>query len=295
VRAAIRKIVTRGPSKLRRLAHAAWLARRWAHEPPGAPPSDAPIEVVIPIIAKDLPTLPLVVASIRRFVRHPVRRITLVSPADPRIIEAAASLEVTWRDERDLLSPWARTLELRPGGVDRSGWLKQQLLKLGGDAAVEADRFLVVDADTAFARDVVFVRAGKNVLFCSDEHHQAYFGAYRRLIGLDERYGLSFVAHHMLFERRLLADLRRWIEERNHRPWDEAIFAALDPQEPSAFSEYETYGNFCFYLRPEAVTVRYWHNLALRTLAVRDVDELGARYGARHNTVSFHSWARKEP
>jgi len=152
------------PSKLRRLKNTARLKRRYANEDAGQPPSDLPIEVLIPVIAKDLPTLPLCVEPIRRFVRHPIQRIRLVTRPDEQMVAATERLGTPMIDENSMLSPEARRLEYRVNGTDRSGWIKQQLLKLSADAVVETDRFLIVDADTAFVRDVVFHRDGEGVL-----------------------------------------------------------------------------------------------------------------------------------
>jgi len=159
--------IIKAPEKLRRILAARKLRRRFAAEDPGKPASDVAIEVLIPVIAKDLPTLSLCVESIRSFVRHPIERIRLIARPDAQMNAIAERLNTPILDENDLLSPEARNLDFRVNGHDRSGWIKQQLLKLAADSVVGTDRFLIVDADTAFARDVVFCRDGRDILFCS--------------------------------------------------------------------------------------------------------------------------------
>jgi Family of unknown function (DUF6492) len=289
----IGRIFARAPGKLRRLLAARRLSRRYSREDPGSPPSARPLEVVIPVVAKDLPTLPLCVASIRRFVRHPIVRIRLVTRPDDAMRAAAAALDTPLIDENELLSPEARALEYRVNGTDRSGWIRQQLVKLAGDSiAVQADRFLVVDSDTAFTRDIVFCRDNVDILFCSDEYHRPYYDAYRRLTGITDRYPLSFVSHHMVFNCQHLRELRQLIERHTGKRWDLAYLASLDPQVTSCIAEYEMYGNFCAAKHPREVSMRYWHNRAVSGTTIPSLDEVVKAYGRRYFTVSFHSYLR---
>ncbi len=47
--------------------------------------SDIIIDVVIPVINKDLGTLPYVIDSVRKYVRHPINRIFVVAPTSRKI------------------------------------------------------------------------------------------------------------------------------------------------------------------------------------------------------------------
>jgi hypothetical protein len=283
--------IIKAPEKLRRILAARKLRRRFAAEDPGKPASDVAIEVLIPVIAKDLPTLSLCVESIRSFVRHPIERIRLIARPDAQMNAIAERLNTPILDENDLLSPEARNLDFRVNGHDRSGWIKQQLLKLAADSVVGTDRFLIVDADTAFARDVVFCRDGRDILFCSGGgRHPPYFRAFVRLTGIKRRYSLSFVAHHMLFNNQRLARLRHAIEQHTGLRWDLAIIGLLDPIIASGFSEYETYGNYCHAMCPKEVTIRYWYNISSPTPQVPTLEQLAKQYGGHCLSVSFHSY-----
>ena len=284
----------RVPSKLRRLIAVRRLSARYAAEDPGMPTSDVPLDVLIPVIAKDLPILPICVSSIRRFVRHPVRRIYLIARPDAQIAAVAKELNIEVRDENELLSDEARALRYTVGGRDRSGWIKQQLVKISGERLAGTERFLVVDADTAFVRDIVFCRGGRDVLFCGDVYFNPYYDAYRRLMGLRSIYGLTFVAQHMLFNPARLLELRQLIERQTNRRWDLAILDQLDPDLQSCFSEYEMYGNFCYWTHQDEMTVRYWHNKSLSCSQVPSLDDLINQHGKDCFTVSLHSYLREQ-
>ena len=47
--------------------------------------SDEPIDVVIPIISKDLAILPLCLQGVRKNICHPIKAIYIVAPNDPAI------------------------------------------------------------------------------------------------------------------------------------------------------------------------------------------------------------------
>lgn len=250
--------------------------------------SDLPLDVVIPLAPRHLPLLPLTVAAIRRHVRHPLRTVCVIAPPSPAVIGTVERLGALFLDENDCLPPEARSLRFVHGGHDRSGWLRQQLIKLSCDTVMPTEKYLVVDADTVFVRDTVFEHDGRDILHVTgDEYHRPYFPAYRRLLSLERRYPLSFVTHHMLFDRSFLAEMRSAMEEIHHRPWHEAIIDCLDMREASCFSEYETYGNFLYFRHRHDIHLRYWRHRPARFSTELTVEDLDRRFGGRYRFVSF--------
>lgn len=253
-------------------------------------PSELPVDVIMPVIAKDLPALPLAIASIRRFVRHPIGTIYLVSPPSDELRRAAGEHGCTWIDERELLPDWIETFEYRVRGQNRRGWIVQQLIKLAGDRLKPSGCFLVVDADCVFVRDQTFEADGRYRLLYGDGYHRPYFATLRRLLELPRLASVSFIAHHMLFDTQILAAMRGELEARAGKPWQRAIVDALDPDENSSFSEYETYGNYLAARHPDRVRIQYWHSKYLTRGRLEELDALVGRYASRYNTVSFQHY-----
>ena len=121
-------------------------------------------------------------------------------------------------------------------------------------------RYLVLDADTVFVRNTVFETGGREVLYCSDEYYRPYWTTYQKLLGPCRRFHMSFIAHQMLFVAEMVVELRKAIEKQCGAAWDRSIMNALDPDEISSFSEYETYGNFVWQTAPNSTEIRYWFN-----------------------------------
>jgi FkbM family methyltransferase len=253
------------------------------------PNSALPLDLLVPVGSDDLDVLPAAIASWRNHLRHPIRAIHVVAQPGPEVQGVCDGLGVELVDEAAAVAISRSDIGYRPDGVDRSGWLFQQLVKLSADEITGADHVLVADADTVLLRPQVFEHRGRIILNQSDEYHRPYRDAYRRLLGEDPRSVISFVSHAMVLSRATLRRLRGELEERHGMRWDESILAALDQDEVSGFSEYELYGNYCL-ARGVAVERAYWFNVSLPRSQVGQLDEISARWGGRRRSVSFHAW-----
>ncbi len=254
-----------------------------------APASD-PIDVVIPVVAKDLDILPLCLEGVRHCLNHPVRRIYIVAPGDEAVVDFCHRRGLVFVDETTVLGYGPRDIHYRPGGTDRSGWIFQQLVKLSG-AVGEAEHYLVIDADHILLRPHTFLtRRGRTVFYGSRECHRPYYAAIERLTGSRRMEWLSYVDHKMLFSRSQLDRLKERIEVRNRRSWDRAIVDGLSPDESSDFSEYELYG-LTFPVRRKLV--RPWRNKTLHYDALADYETLRRRWGRRYRAVTFPEWINR--
>lgn len=258
------------------------LASRWRTEPA----SSVPMDVLIPAIPRDAEVVPLVIEGIRKNVRHPVGSVYLVGPAHEGLREVARNAGAQFVDEWEMLPLGLKQFRFSPRGIDRRGWILQQLIKLSGFNISSAENLLVVDADTVFVRAVAFDEPAGAVLMYSDEFYAPYFDACRKLLGRGKSFPFSFVAHAMRFERPAMENLHAAIEAHTGKPWMEAIIESLDPNEISGFSEYETYGNFRY--RSGGVVTRYWENLSLPRHRLMPFSDLCRLYGKSYNSVSFH-------
>jgi hypothetical protein len=192
--------------------------------------------------------------------------------------------------ERELVDLDYRDFGLVVNGMDRSSWIYQQFLKWSVHTMTGTPYYLVVDADTVFVRPQVFERRGRITFNYSDEYHQPYFDIYRRLLNEPVSFPSSFTSHQMLIDRRILGELKGRIEAIHGCGWQEAILRNLDRSEPSAFSDYDTYGQYVFLHHPKSMAIEYWFNLSVTRRALRSVRLLGMQYGGRYKSMSFHSY-----
>lgn len=220
----------------------------WKHFPP-LKPSSEPIDVVIPIIAKDLHILPLCLEGVRHQVPHPIEHIYIVAPQQPDIVRFCSDNGLLFVDERTVLGFSPQDLQLLihfPDGRtrDRSGWLFQQLIKLSGKVGT-CRRYLCIDADHVLIRPHVFLTADeKPVFYMSYEEHLPYYENIGRLLPGLQLDSLSFVDHKMLFDKEQLKSLHEALTRQSGKPWLQTIIDAYDRQCEAGFSEFELYGNF---------------------------------------------------
>ena len=253
-------------------------------------PADEEIDVVIPVIEKDLGILPLCLEGVRRQTTNRIGGCYLVAPPTERLQAFAEADGLALVPENEVLGYGAADIDYRPQGRNRAGWIFQQLLKLSGRVG-RAEHFLVIDADHILLRPHTFLAAdGRTVLYRSEERYVPYYRKLTELTGLAYRSPLSYVAHKMLFARTHLAALRDLIARRKGMPWDSAILASLDRDEVSCFSEYETYGTF---LPREAKRHLPWRNRTLPYGALRPYDELVRRYAGYHRALTFPEWINR--
>lgn len=215
------------------------------------PAKDIEIDVVIPVIETDLVMLPLCLEGLRKNVDHTVKNIYLVSPNSDSIKEFATAYGVSFLDESTLFNykPSDINYILTAGprkGLDRSGWIYQQLIKLSGKVGT-CRYYLVIDADHVLLQPHTFISEEKRTVFYqATEYNIPYYKAIKRLLGFYPVSMFSYVSHKMLFDKQELEQLQETIEERSasKQSWDKIIIANLDSRVTSDFSEFELYGNF---------------------------------------------------
>jgi glycosyltransferase involved in cell wall biosynthesis len=253
-------------------------------------PSTWPMDVLIPVIRKDLATLPLAVAGLRKNLRHPLGRIILVSPPDAPIQAFCRHHGCEWRDEHSVLPIRKTDIHYEVRGLNRSGWVFKQMLQLYADHISDAEHILLLDADTVLLQPQKFEHEGRSLMLVSDEYHWPYFVTYQKMFGYLPPARFSLIAHHLFVNRRRLAELRAELEQRHQRPWYQVIVDSLDPHEGSAFAEYETYGHWMLHNHRVEVELEYWFNIAIpRSQVWRhawDVRRLSQHYRA----VSYHHY-----
>ena len=253
------------------------------------PASELALDIVIPVGERDLGVLPSTIEGLRRYLKHPIGRIYVVGRPTRSVEGLCDHMAVSFVDEADATRVRREQLQYKVGGVDRSGWLLQQFVKLSGDEIARSEAFLVADADTVLLRPQVFEHRGKLIFNHSVEYHHPYFAAYRKLLGAEPPSALSYVSHGMVFKKGTLKHLKKTLELRHGKPWERAILDTLDFDTRSNFSEYELYGNFYMSLKLP-ISHAYWHNVSLPREDLEHLTEVRSRWEDRRKSASFHDY-----
>ena len=265
--------------------------------------SHEPIDLVIPTLSKDRALVLLVIESVRAQVCQPIQNIYIVSNKSDEIVHLCQEHHFTFIDERSVLGYGKEKTPYRVNGIDRSGWLFQQLLKLSGDTFVKARHYLIVDSDTVLIKKHSFLTSDaphqKTIFRQNEEWHEPYFRNFERIFGYEAPTRLSYTSHMMLFDTIYLKAMKKEIAEKHHAPWDEVYRASAEDgeknQEPSCISDYDTYANWVLYNHPEAVTSIPFYNKSLSRKALAPLASLEEAYARRYASLSFHSYTRITP
>jgi hypothetical protein len=253
--------------------------------------SQTKIDIIIPVVEKDLAVLPYAIDGARDNLKHPIGRIMIVAPDSKRIKAVCADKRCEFICEDSIVPIKKEDIDYTVNGVDRSGWLFQQFIKWGGDSISSEEHYLFLDADTVLIRPQVLEANGKIIMLHSDEHHQPYFDAYKRLLGLDAPTFLSFVSHHMLYRKCRISELKRQIEQRHQGdPWYRVLLATVDRSEMSAISEYETYGQWMLQNHADEIIREYWFNKPMRRVALKRLNALQKELSDKYRSISFHDY-----
>jgi len=253
--------------------------------------SDVPIDVVIPAIEKDYDVLVYVIDSVRENVKHPIGDILIISPRSDAIINLCKEKKCRFIDENLVLPITRKDIDYFVDGIDRSGWLFQQLLKWGSVDFVNNEYFLVADADTVFCRPQIFIWKGRMIFSINDAiPHIPYVEVYNRIFQKNISASKNFVSHHSLVKKDILFDLIKKIEGDSSVPWFEVILNSINKNEASSFAEYDTYGYFVFNNYREGCILEHWCNLSLSRKELKNIDSLINKHSSQYKTISFHSY-----
>lgn len=139
------------------------------------------------------------------------------------------------------------------------GWYLQQFLKMGFALTPYAkDEYLIWDSDTIPLHKLCFKDNNKYLLTVKTENHSPYFDTMQHLFGFGKLCDRSFIAEHMPINTNIMRELISRIEESTvpGMNWFEKIINATSGTDEQAFSEFETYGNYCIKYHPEIFETR---------------------------------------
>jgi len=274
-------------SQLRKIRYRLFSWRKF----PELEPSKEPIDVVIPIIAKDLHILPLCLEGVKKCVAHPIQQIYIVAPVQQEILEFCKEHHLQFVDETSIFGFSPKELNIQyiseKGEVrDRSGWLFQQLVKLSGKVGT-CQHYLCIDADHVLIHPHVFLtKEHKTVFYMSYEEHQPYYDNIHRLIPDLQLDSLSYVDHKMLFDKEQLKVLHQALGGEDL--WLKTIIGHYDHHCHAGFSEFEMYGNFVQYK-----VRRPWLQKRLSYKKLADYATLQRRWSGSRWSLTFPDYINK--
>lgn len=248
------------------------------------------VDVVIPTISKDHQLLETVIASLDNLCQR-INKIYIISQPNEFIEKFCREHDCIFVDETSILGYGKEAITYQAGGLDRRGWLFQQLLKLSGDKIVEQKNYFVLDSDTVLIKPHNLIEKGKFVFWENEEWHQPYFNSFYKLFGYKVKNRLSFTSHMMVFNVNKLAEMKQELEKASGKPWDQAYISTANPNEPSCISDYDTYGSWLYLHYPEQITRKPLYNRTLTRDKLAKKEELTANYKNRYRSLSFHSYA----
>ena len=214
----------------------------------------------MPLAEKDLEIASACIRSLRQHLLHPITKI-VVPGQKSKLIEQFCNRELLeYWDETEFLDQRILDFQWRTGGQNRSGWIRQQFIKLTVAECLEGDHFLIIDADTLLTRDLAFMEGDRQILWRADDLVEEYYAFVEAMIGKVTHRNCSFVTHCMLFQRHTLKALKSCIEERSGRDWIDAMLGAIQLDKAAGMSEYEIYAHFLMRENSSEFRTRYWYN-----------------------------------
>lgn len=146
----------------------------------------------------------------------------------------------------------------------KTGWYYQQFLKMAFALSNYCNKlyYLSWDSDTIPLRKISFFdENGIPYFTMKTEHHTPYYDTLERLLALSKFNSRSYISENMMFNKNIMIELINSIQSNNNlegKSWYEKIVYSLVPESVSlmGFSEFETYGNYCYNYHPYAYIER---------------------------------------
>jgi len=243
------------------------------------PRSDIPLDVVIPVVEKDLNVLPLCIKSARDMIMHPIGKIYVVAPESAKIREVAAALNAIFVLEDVVLPQFTQ-----PKAKKMRGWLIQQYVKLNADTFVDSQNYLVIDADTMFIRPQVFLHKGKTIFNIHTDYSLSRKQMVKEALGVDKFYQIDFTVHHMVMNKAKMQQLKSALQALHNKKW----FDALNELHAEDFSEYELYANFFLHKYPNQIRIVAARNVWIPRERIGAFEGLRAALSKDYKSLSMH-------
>ncbi len=180
-------------------------------------------------------------------------------------------------------------LSERGANAGHAGWYFQQFLKMAACTLQDiAPHYLIWDADTIMLRTMSFFDDdGRALVAMQREYNPEYFRTYKRLLNMERSATFSFIAEHMMVRTTFMRELIQAIDKGSltNGQWVWAVLSAIDESKLSysAFSEFETYGNY----------VNSTHRDSMAFREIRSLRAGAGRFGTLPNRCDLYRLSRK--
>lgn len=227
------------------------------------------MDIVICLAAKDYRIVKKVVRSCREYLQQPSDSIFIITNKSNNFFffeKWKKKNRVVLVDEDTLVDGLSFTsvkmmLEkhFRAGTHIYPGWYFQQFLKMGFALSTYAkSEYLIWDSDTIPLHKLTYKKNDKYLFTVKTENHHPYFYTLQNLLGFGKLYDRSFIAEHMPISTLVMREL---VDKISHshvdgKTWVEKIINATSGCDEQAFSEFETYGNYCVKYHSDLFEIR---------------------------------------
>jgi hypothetical protein len=257
--------------------------------------SQSPVfDVVIPVHKKDLAILEYCISAAKKNLIG-IRNIYVVS-------KEKHSHNAIWFDEAKF--PFSYKDIEDKVGAGNAGWYYQQLLKMYSPFVIEniSQNVFILDSDTVFFKKIKlfdeqnrpFYTLSKDAKICRnpfdlrvDKHIKQLLPEIARPLLPEKLREFSGIAHNMMFNREIMADLFARVEKIHGKKFYEAFLDLADNQH--SVSEYQTYFNFLAIFYPQKINLR---RLKYKNTADINIKKYAIR--KKYHYCSFHSYLRQK-
>jgi hypothetical protein len=198
--------------------------------------------IFIPAIANHRPVVEISISRLKR--KYQNANFLIVCPLVEQFSDLGGeNIQIAADAEYAPISKLELALILSPEKKHLVNWYYQQLLKYAVIAKSHERRILVIDADTVLIRDIDCV---EYTFFTSKERNQGYFEHFFKLFGEVAPLKNSAIANFMWFSPSQLRIMLSEIQLKFQNSWWIALVDVANTIKiDTAFSEYETYANWC--------------------------------------------------
>lgn len=148
-----------------------------------------------------------------------------------------------------------------PNKKQRTGWYFQQFLKFAFAQSKYAKAYyLTWDADTLPLAQIAFFEDNNILYNPKQEYNPNYFITIEHLFGFGKKNKYSYIAENMMFSKEIVCQMLQEIEKSivMGDSWFEKILSVCDFNNAlPCFSEFETYGTYCYVNYPDLYKPRY--------------------------------------
>lgn len=251
------------------------------------------IDLFLVTINKDFPTLPYVIEAAKKHVQHQINNVYIVTRHNEQIKTFCQENSYHFIDEITVLGYGKEAIDYKVDGIDRSGWLFQQLLKFHGDTIVQSENYLSICTDTILICPHKFLDKGRIIFRQNEEWHTPYFTNFAKVFGYKTKTWFSYTSHMMLFNKTMMRQLKAELETKHAKPWDQVYIDTKNENinEQSCISDYDTYANWIRCNYPNQVKSIPLYNATFSRTRLAQLPELEKTFKHKYHSVSFHAHA----